>query len=241
MGIRLLCVLITSCCISSAFSAYANQDNICVLCGRNSESCWVDNIGAVYCQKTLISYPDECTNGLYIVDSRAIMIGEEAFYGNRQIQQVIISEGVIMLGEGCFSTSNIESVSLPGSLLVIADNAFAMCNRLDEVEIPGHVYAIGRGAFIECSAIKSISIPKSTRFIGTEAFAKTGIRNLYFEGVLCSVERGFISRTASSAGPLTIHFVEWAENDEIGDVPNIIRLFSNKPDVDFAFDIKDGF
>lgn len=230
----LLLIVILMC--TPAFSSASDES--CAICGSNGEECWTDDFGAVYCGYTLKHFPAEQSAVIYHVDKRARSIGSDAFSENHTLRHVSIPEGVAMIEDSAFATSTIQSVTLPESLLVIGENAFGMCHSLVDVKIPSHIYAIGREAFVECSLLQSITIPASVRYIGIEAFVKTSIRDVYFETVLCCVEEPFISHTASSTGVMTLHFVEWAEDDEIGDVNTIIDMFSDKPDVTVLYDVK---
>ncbi|MBQ3565628.1 MAG: leucine-rich repeat protein [Oscillospiraceae bacterium] len=69
------------------------------------------------------------------------------------------------------------SYSIPKSVSVIADNAFANCTKMATITIPDSVVSIGKEAFYNCSALAEISIPKSVEYIGANAFSGTELLN----------------------------------------------------------------
>lgn len=64
----------------------------------------------------------------------------------------------------------LKSVTLPKSLVIIADDAFFACTRLTSLTLPDGVNVIGNSAFCSCLSLESIRIPKSVTDIGEESF-----------------------------------------------------------------------
>ena len=54
----------------------------------------------------------------------AEVISEEMFYGNAEIEQAIIPEGVRRIESRAFANSSLREITLPDSLEFIADDAF---------------------------------------------------------------------------------------------------------------------
>ena len=67
-----------------------------------------------------------------------------------------------------FSTNNLNSVTIPDSVIVIGDGAF-QGNSLTSVTIPSSVTTIGEGAFFN-NLLTSVTIPNSVTTIGVSAF-----------------------------------------------------------------------
>jgi hypothetical protein len=60
--------------------------------------------------------------------------------------------------------------TLPASVAVIGNRAFAGCRKLASVSIPDTVVSIGENAFAGCCGLTSVNIPPSVKKIGRSAF-----------------------------------------------------------------------
>lgn len=79
---------------------------------------------------------------------------------------------VTVIGYGAFELSvSLQSVTLPDSVIIVGDCAFASCTNLFEIKIPGNVTSIGYMAFSECYKLVDITIPDSVTNLGSYAFA----------------------------------------------------------------------
>lgn len=83
---------------------------------------------------------------------------------------------------------NLESISLPSSLLSIGRYAFYECNKLKTISLPENLSTIGDNAFDGCYSITSFSFPKSLTSIGFSAFnGCAGLTSLSFPNGLISI------------------------------------------------------
>jgi len=91
---------------------------------------------------------------------------------------VIISEGFTSIFNYTFSgnasASNMETITLPASLISIADVAFEGAPKLREIIFAGSstLRSIGNGAFRYCSLLSSVIIPDSVTELGPTAFSE---------------------------------------------------------------------
>ncbi len=83
---------------------------------------------------------------------------------------VVIPDGVVELGYGCFASLKINSVVIPDSVTNIGKNAFFNCTNLISIEFPKYLKSIGCQAFASCTNLSSIKIPDSVQVIDEEAF-----------------------------------------------------------------------
>ena len=110
---------------------------------------------------TIEKTPDDCITYKMITD----------IVKNYDFNKVIISEGIMEIGEGSFeNTRCIQSVVLPNSLRFIGERAFRCCDGLKYINIPNGVIAIDDFAFKNCTSIKKICIPGSVYMIRKSAF-----------------------------------------------------------------------
>lgn len=95
-------------------------------------------------------------------------IGEGAFAGCGNLEELYISENLTTIEAEAFRNTGIESLSIPKSVEVIKEYAFADCPILVDVEVDAA--KIEEGAF-QNSAIENLSIGNNVKSIGAEAFA----------------------------------------------------------------------
>ena len=90
-----------------------------------------------------------------------------------------VGEGVTAIGAYAFPCTNASSVSLPGSLLSIGEEAFSNATFLKSIILPDGLRSIGPCAFMNCSSLKQITLPGSISSIGSSAFSDcTGLTSL---------------------------------------------------------------
>lgn len=103
-----------------------------------------------------------------------ITIGEEAFYCNESVEEVIFEENVESIGlKSFYECENLTSVTFCNSIEDISAEAFAYCYNLSDVILPENIREIGADCFTE-TAIASITIPESVSLIWNNAFGACG-------------------------------------------------------------------
>ena len=98
-------------------------------------------------------------------------IPSKFFNSNEQIEEFTIPNSVTIIREGAFaSCSGLTSVTIPNSVTFIGGAAFEDCSSLTSVTIPNSVNNIGSWAFEDCSNLKSITIPNGVMSIEESTF-----------------------------------------------------------------------
>ena len=135
----------------------------------------------------LVRIPSE-HNGLPVV-----AIGENVFFDNEAIEEVVIPDSVVDIGncafrecsslvkiemgknaallgeaafEGCVS---LEEIILPDTLKTIRSSCFRGCTSLQKVVADGCTY-IGDSAFMGCKQLYDFDFPETLKYIGEDAF-----------------------------------------------------------------------
>lgn len=83
---------------------------------------------------------------------------------------VVIPDGVVEIGSEVFSCCEMESVTIPESVVRIADSAFEYCENLESVVLPSGLKHLGANAFSGCEKLTEIEIPSGVKRIGDNAF-----------------------------------------------------------------------
>lgn len=116
------------------------------------------------------------------------------------IRHIVIPEGVTRIGAYLFEKlPNLESVSLPNSLLEIGDRAFneSYVSSGAEIQLPADLKTIGSYAFYGCGMLIE-SLPNSLTRIGSYAFYSCCIGNITLPENLHEIEEGvFYSSTVT--------------------------------------------
>ena len=71
----------------------------------------------------------------------------------------------------CGFPDTITSITIPNSVTIIGNGAFAGCSGLTGITIPSSVTRIGDRAFSECAGLTAVTIPESVTAIGDSAFS----------------------------------------------------------------------
>lgn len=99
-----------------------------------------------------------------------VTIGEEAFYCNESIEEVLFEGNVESIGlKSFYECENLTSVIFCDSIEVISTEAFAYCYNLTNVVFPENLTEIGEDSFVE-TAITNITIPERVSTLWNNAF-----------------------------------------------------------------------
>ena len=86
-------------------------------------------------------------------------IGPNVFKLKRNLQRVIVPEGVVSIGTNAFSSCDgIISLSLPKSLEEIGDRAFSNCKGLRSVKLSAKLGSMGENPFALCDNLSEVVI-----------------------------------------------------------------------------------
>ena len=94
----------------------------------------------------------------------------QAFYKSTNVENLILPNTLITIGEEMFYQSKLKTVVIPANATTIGNSAFEQCASLISIDIPANVETIGTAVFKDCSSLTSIEIPASVETIKASAF-----------------------------------------------------------------------
>ena len=107
-------------------------------------------------------------------------IGAYAYADNSSLvgKEVVIPEGITLIGEGAFRDTKITKVVIPSTVTEIAPSAFRNCTNLKTVVFLCDLKEIPAYAFYNCTSLTNVQLPGSVETIGDYAFMNADIRTL---------------------------------------------------------------
>lgn len=105
-----------------------------------------------------------------IIPEGVTVIGSEAFYHSR-ITSLVIPDSVKTIGSDAFNCNDLTFITIGKSVEEIGDWAFCNCRSLSSLILPNSVMAIGEGAFWRCDNVTTVFIPNNVQKIGERAFS----------------------------------------------------------------------
>ncbi len=109
-----------------------------------------------------------------VIGNGVTSVGTYAFSGLDNVNTVTIPDSVDLIAEGAFAAmSGLTEVVIPEGVAVIDYYAFSNCASLESVTFPSTLEQIFDGAFQGCMALKSVDLSdaEGLRRIGTRAFS----------------------------------------------------------------------
>lgn len=161
-------------------------------CCRESETEFVipqqiTSIGAYAffgcCNEAYWEYHDESVSVNIQLNEGLTSIGDYAFSNIGYLREMELPDSLLTLGKAAFSSTSLESMTIPSRITVIPDSLFEDCFRLETVILPEGITEIGEWAFYGPQEMRSIQLPSTLKTIGAHAFQFFGVPD-YEEGLL---------------------------------------------------------
>lgn len=144
---------------------------------EDKKNSWVDEYGCVYNsdKNKLISCNRELKE--YAIRPGTLCICDEAFRYCRDIESVTIPESVVIIGSNAFELcQKLKQITIPNSILKIERSAFYRCEYLEEVffiddnSVFHKQVDFSEYLFHTCKKLRRVHLPNYTRSIGSRMF-----------------------------------------------------------------------
>ena len=87
----------------------------------------------------------------------------QAFYKSTNVENLILPNTLITIGEKMFYQSKLKTVVIPANATTIGNSAFEQCASLISIDIPANVETIGTAAFKGCSSLTTVTFEKESQ------------------------------------------------------------------------------
>jgi len=156
-----LCILILIMAYMSCSQKYDSENDFQINPMIDGVSAEIANYSG---RKSVVNIPP------MILEMPVVRIGDDSFT-RKEMDCVIIPEGVTSVGSRAFAYSSLANISFPAGITEIGESAFAFCEKLDTyIIIPDSVKTIDRKTFANCRNLPGITIPASVTVVGEYAF-----------------------------------------------------------------------
>ena len=150
-----------------------------------------------------------------IINEGITGICENAFYGTN-MSKISLPTSLTSMDEGCFGNTKLRSVTVPEGITRIEDWTFYDCAYLKFINLPDSVTYIGQYAIRQCYSLEQIVLPRSLEHLGDWAFARDYVlEKVVFTGNIVSEDYDLYY---DITGPITIYYpadnATWHDRDE---------------------------
>lgn len=119
-------------------------------------------------------------------------------------EEVVVPEGVTVIGDYAFANSAVRKVRLPLSVKKIEDKAF-YCSGLEEITLPRNVFWVGNRAF-DCSELRVLRIDNPLVTLMPEIVDHCyNLEDVYFAGSMAEWESAFEPEEQPYSAPFVLH------------------------------------
>ena len=87
----------------------------------------------------------------------------QAFYKSTNVENLILPNTLITIGEEMFYQSKLKTVVIPANATTIGNSAFEQCASLISIDIPDNVETIGTAVFWGCSSLTTVTFEKGSQ------------------------------------------------------------------------------
>lgn len=103
-------------------------------------------------------------------------IKKEAFQNQYQLENVILQEGITVIGENAFfNCTSMKSIVVPSTVKTIAPGAFQNCTSLEKIDLSKTALTeISEETFRDCKNLKEVILPQGIVNIQANAFQGCG-------------------------------------------------------------------
>ncbi|MBQ6343269.1 MAG: leucine-rich repeat domain-containing protein [Anaerolineaceae bacterium] len=114
-----------------------------------------------------------------------------AFQGNLQVESVTLPDTVLRITQNAFrDASNLTSINIPEQVTTIAASAFEGCRKLTSINIPDTVTSLGGSVFRYCDSLTKLDLPSNIRSLPSRfAGDCPNLQNVRIPGSVTAIDK----------------------------------------------------
>ena len=120
-------------------------------------------------------------------------INDFAFSNCEALADVTINSNATRIGVSAFKNCAFSAITLPTTVIEIADSAFRSCDALYSIVLPDTLTTLGEAAFFDCKALYTVSLPDAVSSVGEDVFYNNHMyQHVYIRYLTGSVANGLL-------------------------------------------------
>lgn len=159
---------------------------------------YCDNIRDLYIKNVdnwgKITFGNANNNPAYYADN--VYVLDE---NGTEIQHLTLDGSISKLSAYAYYNFNrLQSVTIPGNITAIGDEAFSSCANLQSVTLENGVKTIGKNAFYSCTQLRDLTLPDSIVTIDDWAFYRCkGLQSIKIPSKVATIRKGVFASCTS--------------------------------------------
>ena len=106
-----------------------------------------------------------------VLKEGVIEVGENAFICCEALKHVDLPSTLVRIGKLAFCRASLRELNLPENITELGPFSFCRCDHLREVIFPNGIRSVKDGAFQGCKLLENVVLPFTMNTIGNQAFA----------------------------------------------------------------------
>ena len=113
--------------------------------------------------RSLIAFPAGRSDKFYAIPQGISTIGDAAFAGSKNLEEIVIPDSVTHIGFGAFAeNTSLKNIVIPLSTVAIGDDAFWGCSALESITIPFSTTTIGKDILKGSLSLREIKVEEGS-------------------------------------------------------------------------------
>ncbi|MBO5859967.1 MAG: leucine-rich repeat protein [Clostridia bacterium] len=169
--------------------------------------------GVIYSKdgKSLCHFPDNKKLTEFTVPSGVETIESYAFYNNKSLKKIIVSDTVKVIGHSAFTYSEVPEVVLGNGVTEIQYSAFSQ-SKIESLVIPDSVESLGTGLCWDAYYLKNLVIGSGVKSIASTMLKYTSnLKTVHYTGTQAEWDAIAINADNADLKSKDLHFVAEGE------------------------------